>query len=142
MSTKPLPQAAPAETKRPIPITALSILYFTGAAAVALFLATDFTHVVPRWLEGMLVLVAPLQCVVGRGLLKLQNWARIATVILSLFFGFPSIIKIFIAFGSLSIVDLLLNLSFVTLQGMIVWYLLHPETRAAFETSLTVLHLK
>jgi len=129
---------------RPSPITVLCVLYFGAAATIGLLLATDLMHLVlvPVWLEVVLALVGLLQCLVGRGLWKLQNWARLAAVILSAFFGFPSIIKMLMAFSSLSVVDLLLNLSFVTVQGMIIWYLLHPETRATFKTPLTVLHLR
>src|SRR5260370_4424970 len=101
---------------------------------MGLFLVADFKQVVTGWLQSLFVLLVLLQCLVGRGLWKLENWARIVTVILSAFFSFPSIIRIFAAFRSPSIVDLLLNLSFVTLQGMIIWYLLHPDTRKAFET--------
>jgi hypothetical protein len=70
------------------------------------------------------------------------NWARITTVILSAFFIFPSAVEILTAFRDLNFLKLVLNLAFVTLQGMIIWYLLLPDTRRAFETPFTELHLK
>jgi hypothetical protein len=136
------PRGIRTEAKRPAPITSLAVIYFVSAAAIVLFLFTNFLLSFPLRSTPILIPLVPIQCAIGRGLWKLQNWARIATVILSAFFGFPSVIKVLMAFSSLRIVDLLLNLAFVTLQGMIIWYLLHPETRAAFETSPTLLHLK
>jgi hypothetical protein len=130
------------EAKRPALITGLAVMYFVSAAAIVLFLFTNFVLSFPLRSTPILIPLVPIQCAIGLGLWKLRNWARLTTVILSAFFGFPSIIKMMMAFNSLSFVDLSLNLSFVTLQGMTIWYLLHPETRAAFDTSPTVLNLK
>lgn len=121
------------ETKRPAPVTALAIIYFVSAAAIVFFLLANFILSFPLRSATVLILLVPFQCILGRGLWRLQNWARIVTAILSVFFAFPSIIAIVIAFRSIDLLKLLLNLSFVTFQGMVVGYLLHPESRRIFE---------
>jgi uncharacterized membrane protein (DUF2068 family) len=97
--------------------------------------------VVPHSLIFVLCLVAVSQLILGRGLWKLQNWARIATAILSAFFAFPSVVEILLAFRSFDIAKLIVNLLLVTLEGMIVAYLVHSETRRVFEESRIELHL-
>jgi hypothetical protein len=90
----------------------------------------------------MFMLVGLIQIFIGRGLLKLQNWARIITIILSAFFTVPSSVEILTAFRGLDAFKLFLHLGFVTLQGMIVCYLLLPETRQVFESPPAQLYLE
>lgn len=61
------------------------------------------------------------------------NWAGIATAILAVFFAFPSVVEILMAFRSFDIAKLIMNLWLVTLEGMIVAYLVHSDTRRVFE---------
>jgi uncharacterized membrane protein (DUF2068 family) len=136
-----MPSQGDPRVNRPLPITLLATLYFLSAAAVAIFLATDSRHVVPTSLWVLFVLMALFQILVGRGLWKLRSWARTVTILLSAFFGLPCVLGIYEAFRSFSLIKLLLNLSFVTLQGMIIWYLLHPETRRIFEAPIESLDL-
>lgn len=129
------------ESKRPPAITGLAIVYFVTAAGIVLFLLTNFVLSFPLRSAPILIVLAPVQFVLGRGLWKLRNWARIVTVILSASFGLPSVVEILIAFKSLDATKLVLNLSFVTLQGMVIWYLLHSKTRRCFETPMEKLSL-
>ncbi len=55
---------------------------------------------------------------------------------------FPVIVKLFLAFRSVNVVQFLLSLSFVTFQGMIISYLVAADTRRAFEVPLAELRLK
>jgi hypothetical protein len=127
--------------KRPKVVTGLALFYFFGALACVLFIFTDFTQVVPLGLDVLFGVIALAQCVLGRGLWKMQNWARVATVVLSIFFAFPCVVGIVLAFRSFNFLNLLANLAFVTLQGMIIAYLLHRETKSSFEVPLTRLEL-
>jgi hypothetical protein len=130
------------QLRRTVAITGLAVVYFISAAGMFLFLVTDFQGVVPNGLRVVFALVALLQCALGRGLLKMQNWARVTTVILSACVAFPSVMQIIISFSDLNVFRLLLNLSFVTILGMVIWYLLLPETRQLFEATPTKLNLK
>lgn len=119
--------------QRPTPIVVLAVLYFSVAVAAVSLVAVDFILRIPLWSAPFLILLAILQSVVGWGLWRLRSWARFITIILSAAFSFPSIAEIFGSFGSLSLLMLLLNLSFVTLQGVIIFYLMRASTRRVFE---------
>jgi hypothetical protein len=120
--------------ERPLPVTCLAVLYFACVVGIVLLLITDLTVlVVPRSLILILCFAALSQLILGRGLWKLRNWARIATAILSVFFAFPSVVEILMAFRSFDIAKLIVNLLLVTLDGMTVAYLVQAETRRVFE---------
>jgi hypothetical protein len=128
--------------QRPLPITCLAVLYFACVTGIVVLLITDLTVlVVPRSLIFVLCFVAGSQLILGRGLWKLRNWARVATAILSAFFAVPSVFEILLAFHSFDIAKLIINLLLVTLDGMIVAYLVHSETRRVFEEPRIELHL-
>ncbi len=48
-------------------------------------------------------------------------------------FCLPSVVEILMAFRSFDIAKLIMNLWLVTLEGMIVAYLVHSDTRRVFE---------
>lgn len=83
-----------------------------------------------------------MHCALGCGLLKLRNWARLGTVFLASFWALPSLIEILSAFRSLNVVKLLVHLSLVTVDGMIIGYLVLPAARRVFEAPPVELHLK
>jgi hypothetical protein len=106
------------------------------------FILTDFAGIVSTGLRAIFLLLAFLQCIVGWGLFKLQNWARIITMLMSGFFVVPGVAELVVAFKSLDILKLVPALLFVTFQGMVIAYLVHPETRQVFEVSPPELKLK
>ena len=124
------------------PIMVLAALNFAAAAVIVLFLTTDFTKVVPIQLDILFGSLALVHCVLGWGLLKLWNWARLGTVFLASFWALPSVIEILSAFQSLNVVKLLVHLCLVTVDGMIIGYLVHPAGRRVFEAPPVELHLK
>jgi hypothetical protein len=71
--------------------------------------------------------------IVGVGLLKLKSWARMVAIV------FAGIGACFQAFGLLSslahfnIVSFVFTLIILGIQGLIIWYLLKPEVKAAFQ---------
>ena len=124
------------------PITGIAAVNFFATAFLVVFLMTDFTNIVPADLKILLFALAIVHATFGVGLLKLRNWARIGTAILALFWAFPSIIEILVAFRLLDFVKLLVNLLLVTIYGCVVVYLVHPTTKTMFEEQPVELRLK
>ena len=83
---------------------------------------------------GIVVLVfAALYFLVGWGLLKLKEWARIVTIVLAALgvlgalFGF---VAIFSHFALLIVFSSLVRLA---ICAWMIWYLLQPQVKAAFQ---------
>jgi hypothetical protein len=128
--------------KRDRPITIIAALNFAAAGFLLVFLVTDFTNVVPLQLDVLLGTVGVVHCALGWGLLKLKNWARVGTAIVSTFWGIPSVVEILSAFRSLDFAKLFVHLLFVTVYSMVVAYLVHPSVRQVFEEPPIELRLK
>jgi hypothetical protein len=131
----------PAE-RRPVPVTVVAFVNFAGAVATIIFVLTDFTGAVPRLLDDLFIISAVLACVLGWGLLRLRNWARIGTILFMAFFAVHSLAGVLGAFKSHSIVILLFFLSQLTIQAMVIAYLVHPHASDAFEEPSIHLDLK
>ncbi len=127
---------------KPVPITVVAFVNFAGAAATIVFLVTDFTAVIPVQLDVLFSLLALGACVLGWGLLKLQNWARIGTVLFMAFVGIGSVVGLIGTFKSLNVVIMLFFLCQVTVQGTIIAYLVHPHARKFFDVEPVTLNLK
>ncbi len=85
---------------------------------------------------GVVFLVfAAISAVVGIGLWKLRNWARIITIafaglgVLSGLLGFLTMLLHF------SLVGLLFRLVGLGINGLIIWYMLQPHVKQAFGTT-------
>ena len=83
---------------------------------------------------GIVFLVwSAVDVLVGIGLLKLKSWARMVAIV------FAGIGACFQAFGLLSslahfnIVSFVFTLIILSIQVLIIWYLLKPEVKAAFQ---------
>jgi hypothetical protein len=63
--------------------------------------------VIPVQLDVLFSLFALAACVLGWGLLKLQNWARIGTVLFMAFVGLGSVIGLIGTFKSLNVAVML-----------------------------------
>jgi hypothetical protein len=119
--------------RRPAPIIAITVLYFGSAAAIILLIAIDYLLRIPLWSAPFLIVVAIVQSVVGWGFWRLRNWARLATVVLAGFFAVPSMMEVAEAFRILSTTKLIFHLALITFQGMVVAYLILPQTKRVFE---------
>jgi hypothetical protein len=82
---------------------------------------------------GIVILVfGALYILVGWGLLKLKEWARIVTIVLAglgvlgALFG---LVGVFTHFGAIIVFWTLVRLA---ICGWIIWYLLQPQVKAAF----------
>jgi hypothetical protein len=90
-----------------------------GAAVVAVFL----------------LILAAVEVVIGVGLLKLQNWARIVTIVLVGLSLLGSLGSIFNPFGHMHIFFMLFlirRLVFAAIDVWILWYLFQPNVKQAF----------
>jgi hypothetical protein len=74
-----------------------------------------------------------LDVLIGIGLLKLKNWARIVAIV---FAAIGACFQIFGLLGSLAHfnpVSFVISLIILGIQALIIWYLLKPEVKAAFQ---------
>ncbi len=82
-----------------------------------------------------LLLIAAVDIVMGVGLLKLKEWARMTTIILTgigAAFGLLGLLGLLAHFN---VAALLLRVCILALQVWIIMYLLKPEVKAAFQGS-------
>ncbi len=142
---------------RPVGVTILAILYFLGALAciiggiltivgggIAASLANQAggqgagagAGVLGALgaAAGVVVLIfGALDFLLGWGMLKLKNWARIITIVLMALgivgslFGVIGLLAHFTVFGLLWIVV------WVAIYALIIWYLVKPDVKAAFQ---------
>jgi hypothetical protein len=143
---------------RPTGVTIIAVCSFVGAgfgvlAGIAMiagggFMATFLNQQgEPSGLAGLMaglgavfgvicLVFAALYILVGSGLWKLKEWARIVTIIL------VAISACFQALGLLGSVAHFNIISFVwsgfwlAVDGLIIWYLLKPEVKAAFQSGV------
>jgi len=92
-----------------------ALLAALGAAAGVVFLLFGAVHVV-----------------LAVGIFRLRNVARVFTVFLFLLIGAGAILGLIATLLSYSQVGLAWNVSLLALDGLALWYLLRPETKAAF----------
>jgi hypothetical protein len=81
------------------------------------------------------LILAAVEVVIGIGLLKLQNWARIVTIVLVGLSLLGSLGSIFNPFGHAHIFFLLFlirRLVFAAIDVWILWYLFQPNVKQAF----------
>jgi hypothetical protein len=142
---------------RPVGVTIIAVLWFVGAVLCVVggigmmvgggFMATLINQQGGQGAGagagvfaglgaavGVIFLVfAAIGFLLGWGLLKLKNWARLVTIIL---------MAISIAFGLLGLVGTLTHFNlfafvwsvcWLAIYALIIWYLLKPEVKAAFQ---------
>ena len=136
--------------QRPTGVTIVAVLNFLAAAALAIFSVPFFAgHSImtrdaetarsARVLVGMeafvgagLLVLAVLSAVIGIGLLKLRNWARILALIWFLLGLLTSVAGVFASVAPLRLLPLLREFLVVAIDVWILWYLLRPQVRQAF----------
>lgn len=142
---------------RPVGVTILAILNFIGAAFCLLggitmiagggFLATlisqqnqpgsagaaGFFAGLGAFMGIFIIIIGGIGLLVGIGLLKLKEWARIVSIV---FAGIGAALQLLGLLGSLShfnIIAVVWSLFWIGINGLIIWYLLKPEVKAAFQ---------
>ncbi|MGO9588822.1 MAG: DUF2127 domain-containing protein [Candidatus Acidiferrales bacterium] len=138
--------------QRPTGVTILAVLAFIGAGLLvvgALFslLGGMLVSTMGASRMGMLagvgaaviavflLIAAAVDIVVGVGLWKLKNWARIITIVLTGIGLLGSVLSIISPFEHMHIflfVFLIRRLIFAAIYAWILWYLFQPNVKQAF----------
>jgi hypothetical protein len=142
--------------KRPTGVTILAVLAFIGAAllvaaALVSLLAGMLVSTMLSFRMGMiggvgaaflviffLLVFAVVDIMVGVGLWKLKNWARIITIVLTAIGLLGSVLSIISPFGHMHIflfVFLIRRLILAAIYAWILWYLFQPNVKEAFDAT-------
>lgn len=142
---------------RPVGVTILAILNFIGAAICLLggigmilgggFIATMLSQQgqgsagAAGILAGLgaaagvlIIIMGGISALVGFGMWKLKGWARIVSIVL---FAISAVMQLLGLLGSLAHFNLFAvvwSLFWVAVDAFVIWYLLKPEVKAAFQT--------
>jgi hypothetical protein len=142
---------------RPTGVTVIAVLYFIGAAFCILgglgmilgggFLASIISQSQANGagagagiMAGLgaalgigLLICAAIAALLGWGLMKLKEWARITAIVfaaLGLLFGALGLFGALLHFAIVLLFGVVIRLA---INGCILWYLLKPEVKAAFQ---------
>jgi cbb3-type cytochrome oxidase subunit 3 len=138
---------------RPTGVTVLAVLDFIGAgfcvlAGIGMLLGGGFIASMMSQQQGasagllaaigaaagvFILLCAAIAALLGWGLLKLMNWARITTIVLAalgVIFGLFGLVG---ALGHFAAGVMFFTLCRIAINGVIIWYLLQPNVKTAFE---------
>jgi uncharacterized membrane protein (DUF2068 family) len=138
---------------RPTGVTVIAVLYFIGAGICVLagiglmvgggFVATMMNQQqgVPAGLlaavgagVGVLCLVfAAVAALIGWGLLTLKNWARIVAIVFAALGALGGLFGMFAILTHFAAIGIFFALCRLAINGLIIWYLLQPHVRTAFE---------
>jgi hypothetical protein len=142
---------------RPTGVTVIAILDFLGAAFCVLiglgmmlgggFLATFVNQQGGQGSAGaagilaglgaavgiFCLIIAAVEIVLALGLLKLKEWARIVTIVLTGISAALGALGLLGSFIHFSLVGTLLRVCILAIQVWIILYLLKPEVKAAFQ---------
>lgn len=138
---------------RPTGVTVLAVLDFIGAgfcvlAGLGMLLGGGFMATMMSQQQGaaagllgaigaaagvMFLLCAALSALVGWGLLKLKGWARIVTIVLAAIGIAGALLQVFGALAHFNVIAVVWTLCWVAVYGWIIWYMLQPHVKAAFE---------
>lgn len=141
---------------RPTGVTLIAVLYFLGAAVAALggvgmvagggMLATMINQQGSQAgpMAGIIaslgaavgiffLVMAAIDVLLGIGLIKLKEWARLTTVILTAIFAALGALGLLRDLAHFVLFSFLVSVCVLALQVWIVVYLLKPEVKAAFQ---------
>lgn len=76
---------------------------------------------------------AAVAALLGWGLLKLKEWARIVTIVLAALGALGAILGLFAVLSHLAAIGIVWALCRLAINGLIIWYLLQPHVKAAFQ---------
>lgn len=141
---------------RPVGVTILAVLYFLGAVFCLLggigmmmgggIMATLLNQQgqssggAAGLMAGLgaafgvvILIFAALDALLGWGLWKLKNWARIITIVLMVISIGLQLLGLVGILAHFNLFSLILTVVFVAIYAWIVWYLLQPNVKAAFQ---------
>jgi hypothetical protein len=140
---------------RPVGVTILAILYYLGAlfcilGALGSFVGGGYVATLisqqssggggAGFLAGAGAVMLGVSCLVagaidgllGWGLWKLKNWARIITIIFAVIGAAFQLFGLLAVFAHFNVMSLVFTLLFLAISGLIIWYLLQASVSAAF----------
>ena len=79
------------------------------------------------------LVLAALAAFIGWGMLKLKGWARIITIVLSALGILGALLGLFGAFAHFGVGVLMFTVIRLAINGWILWYMLQPNVKAAFD---------
>jgi len=140
---------------RPVGVTILAILDFIGAAfcllgGIGMILGGGFIATMLSQGQGsagaagifaglgaaagvFIIIIGGVFALVGFGLWKLKGWARIVSIIL---YAISAVFQLLGILGTLThfnMFALIWGMFWVAVDAFIIWYLLKPEVKAAFQ---------
>jgi hypothetical protein len=141
---------------RPVGVTILAILNFIGAAFCLLggigmilgggFIATMLSQQgqgsagAAGVLAGLgaaagvfIIIIGGVSALVGFGLWKLKGWARIVSIVLFAISGAFQLLGILASLAHFNAFALIWGAFWVAVDAFVIWYLLKPEVKAAFQ---------
>jgi hypothetical protein len=141
---------------RPAGVTVIAVLFFIGAAfsilgGIGIVVGGGFIATLINQSGGqgsgagaglfaglgvaigiVILIVGVVDILVGWGLLKLKEWARIVTIVFAVLGALGALfglVGVFTHFGAIIVFWTLVRLA---ICGWIIWYLLQPQVKAAF----------
>ncbi|MGZ4874292.1 MAG: hypothetical protein ACXV5R_03895 [Candidatus Angelobacter sp.] len=140
---------------RPVGVTIIAILCFVGAAFCVLagigmiagggFMATLLSQQsqgagAAGILAGLgaavgifCLILAAIYIMVGTGLLKLKEWARIVTIVLLAIGACFQVFGLLASLAHFNIFSFIWTGFWLAVDAFLIWYLLKPEVKAAFQ---------
>lgn len=141
---------------RPVGVTILAILNFIGAAFCLLggigmilgggFIATMLSQQgqgsagAAGVLAGLgaaagifIIIMGGVSALVGFGMWKLKGWARIVSIVLYALSGVFQLLGILGSLAHFNAFALIWGAFWVAVDAFVIWYLLKPEVKAAFQ---------
>jgi hypothetical protein len=141
---------------RPVGVTILAILNFIGAAFCLLggigmilgggVIATMLSQQgqgsagAAGILAGLgaaagvfIIIIGGVSALVGFGLWKLKGWARIVSIVLFAISGAFQLLGILGTLAHFNLFALIWGAFWVAVDAFVIWYLLKPEVKAAFQ---------
>lgn len=79
------------------------------------------------------LIIAAVEIILAVGLLKLKEWARIVTIVLTAIFGALGLLGLLGSFIHFSLFATVIRICVLAIQAFIIMYLLKPEVKAAFQ---------
>jgi len=138
---------------RPTGVTIIAVLQFIGAgiaviAGLGLMLGGGFIASMMSQQQsagaGVLAAIgaaagvaflfgAAIAVLLGWGLLKLKEWARIVTIVLAGLGALGAVLGLVAVLTHLAVIGVVWALCRLAINILIIWYLLQPHVRAAFQ---------
>lgn len=140
---------------RPAGVTVIAVLDFVGAgicvlAGIGMMLGGGFIATMISQQQGgaagagllgvigaaagvFFLVCAAIAALLGWGMLKLKSWARIVTIVLAALGAVGALFGLFAVLAHFAAIGVFFALCRLAVNGWIIWYLLQPHVKAAFE---------